>query len=94
MKILLFPGAFQFLKNYGHYAGVDIWLKETQPRSLPFAGCYIGHSAGSVFTLSNCTLPTSAKFIFVNPLVKKRTYFRPALLGSNISSERGLPGKR
>jgi len=28
MKIILFPGGFQMVKNYGGYSGVDIWTGE------------------------------------------------------------------
>jgi len=42
-KVLIFPGSFQFVKNYGNYDGWDIWLKP-YPEELPFADYYIGHS--------------------------------------------------
>ncbi len=73
MKTLLFPGAFQRVSNYGGYDGVELW-KKGWPEHLPLAEIYIGHSAGSAFLLSHVDVARGAKFIFVNPLVKRRNF--------------------
>jgi len=73
MKTLLFPGAFQAVKNYGNYEGVDIWLNPTPLEKFPSADCYVGHSAGSAFILVHCDSFADRRFIFINPLVKKRS---------------------
>lgn len=70
MKILLFPGAFQYVRNYP-YEGVDIWLKADPLDTSYDADCYIGHSAGASFILANHPIKES-KFIFINPIVKKK----------------------
>jgi len=69
-KILIVPGAFQTIKNYGNYNGLDIWLK-SYSEEFPQADFYIGHSIGVNFTLSHYDLIKNSKFIFVNPLIKK-----------------------
>jgi hypothetical protein len=70
-KVLIFPGSFQFVKNYGNYDGWDIWLKP-YPKELPVADYYIGHSAGVNFILSHCNSNIKGKFIFINPEIRKR----------------------
>jgi len=72
-NILIFPGAFQAVKNYGSYDGLDIWLKSFSKKDIPVADYYIGHSGGVNFILSYYNLIQKGKFIFVNPLIKKRS---------------------
>lgn len=63
------PGTGQYVKNYGDVAGVDIWLGHSE--ISPDATCFIGHSLGAHFLLD--TMPDPLKrFIFINPLIKKR----------------------
>ncbi|MDO8471179.1 MAG: hypothetical protein Q7S49_01035 [bacterium] len=70
-KVLIFPGGFQYVKNYLKYDGVDIWLKSS-PQNIPIADYYIGHSAGASFILSNYDSIKDGTFILVNPLIRKR----------------------
>jgi hypothetical protein len=70
-KALIFPGAFQIVKNYGNYDGWDIWLKP-YPKELPAADYYIGHSGGVHFILKHLDSTPKGKFIFVNPEIRKR----------------------
>jgi len=70
-RIIIVPGGFQYVKNYGGYDGVDIWLKSS-PKNLPTADYYIGHSGGVNFILSHYDSIHSGKFIFINPLIRKR----------------------
>ncbi len=72
-KVLIFPGAFQTVKNYGNYDGLDIWLKSSLTKDIPVADCYIGHSGGVNFILSHYDSIQKGKFIFINPLIKKRS---------------------
>ena len=71
MKILIFPGGFQAVKNYGNYEGVDIWLK-SYSKEVPSADYYIGHSGGASFILSHHSSISNGRFILVNPLIRKR----------------------
>ena len=71
-KVLVFPGAFQYVKNYGGYDGVDIWLKEKSGQEIPVGDYLIGHSLGASFVLANYNLNSNCKFILINPLIKKR----------------------
>jgi hypothetical protein len=72
-KILIFPGTFQTIKNYGDYDGLDIWLKSSFIKDIPPADYYIGHSGGINFILSHYDSIQKGKFIFINPLIKKRS---------------------
>jgi hypothetical protein len=94
MKILLFPGAFQFVANYRNYDGVDIWLKSTSLKKFPSADYYIGHSAGSAFILRNCILPANSKFILVNPLIRKRGVFSAGLSWIKYFLSEGIDQKK
>jgi hypothetical protein len=71
-KILLFPGAFQLVENYGGYEGLDIWLKSSAQEKIPRADYYIGHSSGAHFILSHHEAVKGGKFIFVNPSIPQR----------------------
>ena len=70
-KALIFPGGFQYAENYTGYKGIDIWLKSASTK-IPIVDFYIGHSAGASFILSNYNSIRSGKFIFINPLIRKR----------------------
>ncbi len=72
-RVLIFPGAFQMVKNYGNYDGLDIWLKSCSIKEIPAARYYVGHSGGVNFILSHYDAIRNGKFIFVNPLIKKRS---------------------
>ena len=72
MKITLFPGGFQLVKNYGGYKGVDIWMGQKFENELRDSDYFIGHSGGASFAVRYASNQTS-KFILVNPLAKKRS---------------------
>lgn len=67
--VFFVPGTGQYVKNYGDVAGVNIWLGHSE--ISPDATCFIGHSLGAHFLLSTMPDP-SKRFIFINPLIKKR----------------------
>lgn len=92
-KITLFPGGFQCVKNYGDYEGVDIWIGEEFPDGLKDSDIFIGHSAGASFALQYAANRTS-KYIFVNPLVKKRNIFFLSLRWLKYAFQEGLPMKK
>jgi len=71
-SILVFPGAFQFVKNYGNYNGVDIWLKNGRRGKIPKTDFIVGHSAGAIFALTLSDNFQGCKFILINPPIKKR----------------------
>ena len=73
-KILIFPGSFQAVKNYGNYDGLNIWTKSF-PDGLPAADFYIGHSLGINFILKHYNSTKNGKFIFINPQIRKRGLF-------------------
>lgn len=68
-NVCVLPGTVQFAKNYG-YSGLDIWIDE-KVEKLPDAKIFIGHSLGASFILKS-DINQDSKFIFVNPLLKKR----------------------
>jgi hypothetical protein len=70
-NILLVPGTIQYVKNYGSYDGLDIWMRSGHKKIPTNARCFIGHSLGASYILDSCVGPEN-KFIFINPLVKKR----------------------
>ena len=72
-RILVFPGAWQEVKNYKGYEGVEIWLKNVDTSRIPGTEWYIGHSIGANFILAHHNSLKCRKFIFVNPLVRKRS---------------------
>ena len=74
MKITLFPGGFQSVKNYGDYSGVDIWTGQEFVNELKDSDYFIGHSGGASFAIHDAANQTS-KFILINPLVQKRSIF-------------------
>lgn len=88
-KITLFPGGFQYVKNYG-YPGVDIWTGEDFLGDQKNSDFFIGHSAGASFALRYAANQIS-KFIFVNPLVKKRNIFSLFLRCIKYAFQEGLP---
>lgn len=73
-KIIIFPGAFQFVKNYGDYEGVDIWLKNKSEQYIPDADYCIAHSLGANFIFARSNIKKK-KIILINPLIKKRNVF-------------------
>ena len=74
-RILIIPGAFQFVKNYGNYEGVDIWLKSNFKEKIPASDYVIAHSAGAIFALTLFSHFQRRKFILINPPIKKRNTF-------------------
>lgn len=75
-KIIIIPGAFDLVKNYGGYPGIDIWMGESQEdeKLLAQADWIFAASSGPNYVLSSPAL-NKQKLIFLNPLVKKRTLF-------------------
>ncbi|MFA5925865.1 MAG: hypothetical protein WC831_02930 [Parcubacteria group bacterium] len=71
-KTLLFPGGFQFVRNYGGYDGPDSWLRENCLGTEAKADYFIGHSIGASSALSYFEGNPESKFILFNPLIKKR----------------------
>lgn len=68
----MLPGTIQCVKNYG-YDGLDIWMDD-RIENIYEAKFFIGHSLGASFILKS-NASCDSKFIFVNPLVKKRRRF-------------------
>jgi len=73
-KIIIFPGAFQSVKNYGDYEGVDIWLKNKSKQDIPNADYCIAHSLGANFIFAQSNIQKK-KIILINPLIKRRNVF-------------------
>ncbi len=72
-KIIIIPGAFQAVKNYGDYNGIDIWLKNEPEKEILNPDCVIAHSLGVNFAFSLPWLK-SCKFIFINPVIGKVSF--------------------
>jgi hypothetical protein len=72
-KIIVIPGAFQYAKNYGGYAGIDIWLKDNKQTEISNPDYIIAHSFGINFILTLKNLE-SCNFIFINPVIKKKVF--------------------
>lgn len=92
-KITLFPGGFQYVKNYEGYGGVDIWTGQGFTEDLKNSAFFIGHSGGASFAFQYAANQTS-KFILVNPLVKKRNIFSLFLRWMKYAFMEGLPKKK
>lgn len=93
-KVLVFPGGFQKVKNYGEFEGEEIWLTSTPPRtSSPNADFYIGHSIGANFMLS---LPYNgnAKYILVNPIIPKRSFLVTVFLWLRFLMFEGIAAEK
>lgn len=70
-NIILIPGAIRDVKSYGNYNGLDIWT--TDDKEAPTnATHFVGHSLGVNYIL-NLKTQSNHKFIFINPLIKKRS---------------------
>lgn len=67
----MLPGTIQYAKNYG-YDGLDIWMKDEEITTSD-AKVFIGHSLGASFIL-NSNVDRNSIFIFVNPLIEKRSF--------------------
>ena len=74
-NVLVFPGAFQSVKNYGNYEGIDIWLKSHFKEKIPTSDYVIAHSAGAIFALTLFDHFQGCKLILINPPIKKRNIF-------------------
>ena len=98
-RVFIFPGAWQGVKNYGGYRGAEIWLKNRDARDIPVAEWYIGHSMGANFILAHHSSFKNGKFIFVNPLVRKRSIgvlvlrWMAFLLSEGIGKEKLVPAR-
>lgn len=69
-NVILIPGAIRDVRSYESYDGLDIWMNDNA--DLPAnATCFVGHSLGVNYIL-NLKTENKHKFIFINPLVKKR----------------------
>jgi len=73
-NILLVPGTLQYVKHYKEFDGVDIWICNKKEKINLKAKYFIGHSLGVNYIL-NANVNDESKFIFVNPLIKKRSAF-------------------
>lgn len=74
IKVLIVPGAFQMVKNYQGYDGIDIWLKKGRDdEKIVNADWIVAHSLGVNYVLSLPDLG-SQKFVLINPLIKKRSF--------------------
>lgn len=91
-KIMLFPGGFQYVKNYG-YDGTDIWVGEKFTDEIKNADCFIGHSGGASFAVRYAANRTS-KFILVNPLVKRKNILFLFLRWLKYVFQEGLPKEK
>jgi hypothetical protein len=95
-KVLIFPGAFQLVRNYGGYEGIEIWEKGSC-ENAGHTECLIGHSLGASYALSIYAHSKDKKFILVNPVVGKinpaRLFFRwiGFLCGEGIDPEKLVP---
>jgi hypothetical protein len=68
--VCVVPGTIQYVRNYVGYDGLDIWINDG--RKIPTdTKCFIGHSLGASYVL-NLNVDPEKRFIFINPLVKKR----------------------
>jgi hypothetical protein len=72
-KAIVIPGSFSLLTAYSGYRGIDIWLKSAD-KSVGECEWVIAHSAGAAYFLTRPELH-GKKVIFINPLVKKRSWF-------------------
>ncbi len=95
-RVLVIPGAFQLVKNYGGFDGIDIWVADNVRKKMKCPTFVVAHSAGANFALtaqdfSNC------KFILINPLIKKRGFANLVirdiryLLSKEIAMEKIVP---
>lgn len=92
-KVMVFPGAFQYVKNYGKFEGADIWVGESVKSNEQTPDIIIGHSAGGVFALKQYQA-TQAKFILINPPLPKKNV--PSLMWSwlKFMTGEGIPFKK
>ena len=72
-NVLVIPGAFQLVKNYGGFDGIDIWIAGGESKIVKRPAFVVAHSIGANFALASEKL-SGCKFILVNPLVKKRNF--------------------
>ncbi len=70
-NIVLVPGAMRNVEHYGDFNGLDIWMGESDEEISPDVKCFIGHSLG-VNHILNLNIESGNKFIFINPLVRRR----------------------
>ncbi|HBI34302.1 MAG TPA: hypothetical protein DEA43_01885 [Candidatus Moranbacteria bacterium] len=71
-NVCLVPGTIQCVKNYKSYNGLDIWINDHN--EIPInTKCFIGHSLGANHIL-NLNVGNDYKFIFINPLIKRRCF--------------------
>jgi hypothetical protein len=96
-KVLVFPGAFQYVKNYGGYDGIDIWVRgESEKKIVGRPAVVVAHSMGANFALAAPDF-SGCKFILVNPLVKKRSFVNlliqdiQYLLSQKVTMEKIVP---
>lgn len=74
-KVIVIPGAYDLVKNYGEYPGVDIWLGEDKKKDeekIKKADWIFAASSGTNYLLASPAFGKQ-KSIFLNPLVKKRS---------------------
>ena len=51
-RVLVIPGAFQLVKNYSGFDGIDIWVAESAEKKIMKRPTFVvAHSAGANFAL-------------------------------------------
>lgn len=101
-KIIIIPGAFDLVKNYGGYPGIDIWLGESKKDEdlLAQADWIFAASSGPNYYVLSSPALNKQKLIFLNPLVKRRTLFSLLIrcirfmLSEKVGIERLIPPPR
>lgn len=75
-NILVIPGAYDRVQNYGGYPGIDIWMRDdpADAQRIAQADWIIAASSGPNFAFSH-HVRQDQKFILINPLVKQRSFF-------------------
>jgi hypothetical protein len=98
-KALVFPGAFQMVKNYGDFPGTDIWLQRKDAHAINGVTHVIAHSLGAAEALRRYTSDKNIRFILVNPLLEKKNIFVflwkwiKFILIEGIAREKIIPAK-
>ncbi len=67
------PGWMDVVKNYGQYPGLEIWVKDIDPKEKIESQYVIGHSLGANFALLNWRENKNTKLILINPVVYPRS---------------------
>jgi hypothetical protein len=92
-NIILVPGTIQYVKNYESYKGLDIWIGVQNKEAISSAKCFIGHSLGASYVL-NLNIEPGKRFIFINPLVKKRNILNLFVRWMKFHIFEGIKGEK